>query len=166
MSCTHCPLCSVYPSGSLSLDQQLTRYARVRECLRQFGIRVSALRSEERELLRSIQRVYDGQFAAERNGRNSAAAPFHQIGTFIVGYRRTGMAVHVQAGVREELAVERLRQLAPYYLRTHSELARARMLADRNMPQQVELLGRVGITLEQRSEFEISTCKASPEVFT
>jgi hypothetical protein len=166
MSCTHCPLCSVYTSGSISLEQQLARYAQVRECLRQASLRISDLRNEERRLLRSIQLVYDVQFAEPRNGRDLTAASFHQIGTSLVGYRLTGMAVQVQTGVREARAIEQLSQLAPYYLRTRSELARARMLADRNLPQQVELLERVGIRLEQRSEFEISTCKASPEVFT
>jgi hypothetical protein len=135
-----------------SLEQLLIRHAQVNACLRQLNARIAALTHEERRLRRDIERSFEAEFAETAPEQY----PVRQVGEFRLGYRRTRLAVHLAPTIREPHVIEQLRQLAPYYLRTRTELARARMLADRNLPHQVELLRRVGISLEQRREFAIS----------
>ena len=147
-----CDFGTALPESTHSLEQLLPRYSQVIGCLHALNARIAALTHEERRLLRAIEHSYEVEFA----GRSPEPGTIHQIGKFTLGYRRTRLAVHLAPTIREPYVIEQLRQLAPYYLRTHTELARARMLADRNLPHQVELLRRVGILLEQRREFTLS----------
>ena len=140
----------------VKINAQLdVEFTRLRE---QHADRLAALEKQRAEAFETVQ-VYatenrDVLFAKRKSAENAHG---------VFGFRTGTPKLKPARGFTWSAVLDLAKELAPAYVRTTAELAKDRLLADRESPEVADLMTRIRVTVAQDETFFIELKKETTE---